>query len=90
MAMPRLTGGRSLTRLPSMTMSPRVRLSRPAIIRRSVDLPQPDGPDEDHELALAHVELHALDDLEGRRRLSERCQAQLSQNIVSNGRGAPA
>ena len=44
MAMPRLTGGRSLTRLPSMMMSPEVTSSRPAIIRSNVDLPQPEGP----------------------------------------------
>ena len=44
MAMPRFTGGRSLTRLPSITMSPEVVCSSPAIMRRSVDLPQPDGP----------------------------------------------
>ena len=44
MAMPRLTGGRSLTRAPSITMSPEVVCSSPAIMRSSVDLPQPDGP----------------------------------------------
>ncbi len=44
MAMPRLTGGRSLTLRPSMTMSPAVVASRPAIIRSNVDLPQPEGP----------------------------------------------
>ena len=44
MAMPRFTGGRSLTRAPSMRMSPEVVSSRPAIIRSSVDFPQPEGP----------------------------------------------
>src|ERR1700712_799620 len=42
--MPRFTGGRSLTFLPAMLMSPEVTSSSPAIMRSSVDLPQPDGP----------------------------------------------
>ena len=44
MAMPRLTGARSLTRAPSIRMSPPVVSSSPAIMRRSVDFPQPEGP----------------------------------------------
>jgi hypothetical protein len=44
MAMPRLTGGRSLTRTSEMMMSPDVVSSSPAIIRNNVDFPQPDGP----------------------------------------------
>ncbi|MNU03652.1 hypothetical protein D3C72_2477490 [compost metagenome] len=44
MAIPRLDGGTSLTRSPSMNMSPPVISSRPAIMRSNVDLPQPDGP----------------------------------------------
>ena len=44
MAMPRSAGATSLTSLPSMARSPAVMSSSPAIIRSSVDLPQPEGP----------------------------------------------
>jgi hypothetical protein len=44
MAMPRWTGGTSLTTMPSISSVPPVIFSSPAIIRRSVDLPQPEGP----------------------------------------------
>ena len=44
MAQPRSRGSSSLTTLPSMAISPAVISSRPAIMRSSVDLPQPDGP----------------------------------------------
>ena len=37
-------GARSLTRCPSICSSPEVMSSSPTIIRRVVDLPQPDGP----------------------------------------------
>ena len=44
MAILRSAGGSSLTRLPPIRNSPALTASRPAMIRRSVDLPQPDGP----------------------------------------------
>src|SRR5581483_6717056 len=44
MAILRARGGRSFTRRPPMSNSPSVGLSKPAIMRRSVLLPQPDGP----------------------------------------------
>jgi hypothetical protein len=44
MAMSRSFGGTSLTRLVPMRISPPEISSRPAIMRSSVDLPQPDGP----------------------------------------------
>ena len=44
MAMSRSAGSTSLTTLPPMLMLPAVTVSRPAIMRSSVDLPQPDGP----------------------------------------------
>ena len=44
MAISRWLGGTRLTRLPSIRMSPEVASSRPAMIRRSVDFPQPEGP----------------------------------------------
>src|ERR1700733_3015501 len=44
MAMSRSFGATELTNLPSMRPSPSLTLSRPAIMARSVDLPQPDGP----------------------------------------------
>src|SRR6185437_195024 len=42
--MPRARGGMSLTTLPSMMTSPVVCLSSPAMMRRKVVLPQPEGP----------------------------------------------
>src|SRR6266508_5105084 len=44
MARPRLAGATSLARAPSMNRSPEVISSSPAMRRRSVDLPQPEGP----------------------------------------------
>src|SRR5512139_118307 len=44
MAMFRSRGGRFVTTRPSMTMSPEEGISIPAIIRRRVVFPQPDGP----------------------------------------------
>src|SRR5262245_27475530 len=43
-AIPRFAAGVSLTRSPSMRNSPSLISSSPAIMRSSVDLPQPDGP----------------------------------------------
>src|SRR5579871_4236612 len=42
--MPRAEGMRWSQRVPSRWISPSLTSSRPAIIRRSVDFPQPDGP----------------------------------------------
>src|ERR1700691_3646856 len=42
--MSRSFGATALTSRPSMRISPSLTLSRPAIIARSVDLPQPEGP----------------------------------------------
>src|SRR5690349_8621663 len=44
MATPRARGGTSLTTSRPITISPDVGFSRPAMIRRNVVLPQPDGP----------------------------------------------
>src|SRR5258708_7266837 len=44
MAMSRFDGWRSLMVRPSTWISPAVIVSRPAMVLRSVDLPQPDGP----------------------------------------------
>ena len=44
MAMSRALGARSFTTVPSIATVPAVISSSPAIIRSSVDLPQPDGP----------------------------------------------
>src|ERR1700733_2189457 len=44
MAMSRSFGATELTIRPSMRISPSLAVSRPAIMARSVDLPQPDGP----------------------------------------------
>src|SRR5580698_8458378 len=44
MAMSRSRGGTSLTTSPAIRISPPVISSRPAIMRKVVDLPQPEGP----------------------------------------------
>ena len=44
MAMSRSRGATSFTSLSSMRISPEVIVSSPAIMRRVVVLPQPDGP----------------------------------------------
>jgi hypothetical protein len=44
MALPRSRGSSRLTTLPSMAISPALISSSPAIIRSSVDFPQPEGP----------------------------------------------
>ena len=44
MAMSRSAGSTSLTTLPPIETVPLVMVSSPAIMRSSVDLPQPDGP----------------------------------------------
>src|SRR5215217_4306261 len=44
MAMPRSDGDRAVTVWPSMAISPPETSSRPAMVRSSVDFPQPDGP----------------------------------------------
>ena len=44
MAMSRSLGSTSFISLPPMVSSPPEMSSRPAIIRRVVDLPQPEGP----------------------------------------------
>src|SRR5688572_12442675 len=43
-ASPRSAAASSLTRLPPSRISPALGFSRPAMMRSSVDLPQPDGP----------------------------------------------
>src|SRR5512138_1514290 len=44
MAMPRAFGGSSVTTFPPISTSPAVGSSSPAIMRSSVDFPEPDGP----------------------------------------------
>jgi hypothetical protein len=44
MAVPRRWGGRSVTASPSKRMAPASGETKPAIARRSVVLPQPEGP----------------------------------------------
>ena len=63
MAMSRSFGGTLLTTRSPIRMSPCEICSSPAIIRSSVDFPQPDGPDENDELAVGDVDIHPVDDL---------------------------
>ena len=57
MAMSRSFGALSLTTWPPIRSSPSVMSSSPAIMLSVVDFPQPDGPDEDHELAVGDLEV---------------------------------
>ena len=46
--------------------------------RRSVDLPQPDGPDEHRELAVLDIEIDAVDDADCAERLAHVLQLNAS------------
>ena len=63
MAMFRIRGGRWVTTRPSMTISPAVGSSIPAIMRRRVVFPHPEGPEEDQKLPLLRREVHLVDGL---------------------------
>jgi hypothetical protein len=45
--------------------------SRPAIIRESVDLPQPDGPNKDYELPVINIATDPVQHLRGAERLAD-------------------
>ena len=55
----RACAGLSVTDLPATRMSPPVTVSRPAIIRRVVDLPQPEGPSRPEQLPGVQREVDA-------------------------------
>ncbi len=61
-ARPRCAAEMSFTRLPSISSSPSLTDSSPAIIRRSVDLPQPEGPTKTTNSPSCDVEVDAVDD----------------------------
>ena len=60
MPMPRSFGSSQVTFLPPIQICPASMSSRPAMAFSSVDLPQPDGAEEDDELALLDVEVEVL------------------------------
>ena len=64
MAMSRSVGPMSFTTLPSIATVPAEIVSSPAIIRSSVDLPQPDGPTSTTKLAVGDCDRDALHGLE--------------------------
>ena len=57
MEMRRLAGGNCVTSRSPMRMLPEVGVSRPAIMRSVVDLPQPDGPSRTVKLPAGTVKL---------------------------------
>ena len=63
MAMPRLAGGTWLTRSPSIRRRRTVASSSPAMMRRSVDLPQPDGPTKTTNSPSCDLEVDVLQHL---------------------------
>jgi hypothetical protein len=58
--MSRSDGSMSLTTRSPMRISPDEVVSTPAIMRSSVDLPQPDGADQHAEVPVRHVQGNAL------------------------------
>ncbi len=56
----RLCGGVSVMSTPSSTICPVVGRSKPAIIRRVVVLPQPDGAQQREELAARNVQVDVV------------------------------
>ena len=71
MAMSRSFGGTLLTTRPPIAISPPVMFSSPAIMRSSVDLPQPEGPTSIDELAVRDVDRHPVQHLRGAERLAD-------------------
>ncbi len=78
MASPRCAGPTFVMSLASISTCPEVTSSRPAMRRRSVDLPQPDGPDEHRELAVLDIEIDAVDDADCAKRLAHVLQLNAS------------
>ena len=64
MPMPRSFGSSQVTFLPLIQIWPSVMSSRPAMQLSSVDLPQPDGPEQHDELALGDVEVELVQDVD--------------------------
>ena len=62
-------------RSPASSMVPLVGSSRPASIRRTVDLPQPDGPEEHQELAVVDLEVEGVDGDDVAEALRDRLEA---------------
>lgn len=61
MPMPRSEGGTSFMRFSPISSSPEVMSSSPAIMRSSVDLPQPDGPTNTTNSPSSMVRLTSLE-----------------------------
>ena len=64
MATPRSAGSTSVTSSPPIKIAPPLVSSRPAIMRSSVDLPQPEGPTNTTNSPSAIVEIDAMDDMD--------------------------
>ncbi len=77
MASPRSAAGTSLTRLPSSRISPALGFSRPAMMRSSVDFPQPDGPTKTTNSPSRHVEVDVVDHLDRSERFGHLAEAQI-------------
>ena len=71
MAMSRSFGGTLLTTRSPMRISPAVMFSSPAIMRSSVDLPQPDGPTSTTNSPSSISDIDAVDDLDRSEGLSD-------------------
>ena len=65
MAMSRSFGATLLTTRSPIAISPREIFSSPAIIRSSVDFPQPDGPTRDDEFAVVDIDADPVEHLDG-------------------------
>ena len=67
----RSNGASRVTSRPPAVTVPAVGSSKPAIIRSTVVLPEPDGPQHGEELAVGDLEVDAGDRLDGAERLAQ-------------------
>ena len=78
-----------VTSTPSISIVPRVGVSKPAIILSSVDLPQPDPPSIENKLACADIEVHVIDSDEVAKCLADSTDSNEVVVLIAHGRGAP-
>jgi hypothetical protein len=83
MAMPRSRGGNWSTRLPPIHTSPWVGLSRPAMMRNSVVLPQPEAPSSTMNSWSAMGQVDRVQGREGPKALGDTLDENLSHGGLS-------
>ena len=78
-------GGRQLVDPPAADATARrpVIVSSPAMMRSSVDLPQPEGPTKTHELAVLDLEVDVVQDLDGAEGLGDAAKGDVGPWLIS-------